>query len=278
MCKTCHSDHNTIKSSIISCAKCPEKYHQFCFKDALKLPSNFAQLLSMNPCVWWLCPSCAIPTNDPVSSAADNATVIEFIREQVRDMKSDLVDSIDSKLADAIPQIRSCSQSSYASKAAAQPVSTTAVISQTKESKTNSTVMSREVLVISPNTENTSEIKPLEEVAKSVSKKLSNVAVSFTATNDVNKKITLGFTDCQTRDQAMSALSADSFLQSAGFQCKSSNKMLPKLTLFNVNKSVLDDLEASGIPPNEKKTLKDLISYPRTQVSNLLLTWDTLFR
>jgi hypothetical protein len=131
------------------------------------------------------------------------------------------------------------------------------------------------VLVITPAKDDVSGSQPLSGVSKYVSQKLSKVSTAFTASNEIGKKITLGFTDSKTRDEAAAALQSDDFLSAAGYQLKCSNKMLPKLTLHNVQKHVLDEIDTAGLTQDairelEKKTLRDLMLSKNSSIKPLV--------
>ena len=84
-----------------------------------------------------------------------------------------------------------------------------------------------EVLVLNPTGDNTSTV--LDDIKKSVTKKLKNVQMTFITTNDNSKKISLGFPSSQSRDDGAAVINENDFLSSIGYESKNASKLLPKV-------------------------------------------------
>ena len=135
-----------------------------------------------------------------------------------------------------------------------------------------------EVLSINP-IDSTQTIKAtsLPEITKNInSNVLKDVPVTFTSVSKNNSKISIGFPDLESRDNAINALNKDSYLSSMGLEANSSAKMYPKLTIENVERRLLDGLvspdpsDENAIRLLEKKTIRELLLAKNMQVKCLV--------
>jgi hypothetical protein len=139
-----------------------------------------------------------------------------------------------------------------------------------------------EVLILSPNKDsvpNTETINVMGKVKKAVEKKLENVQVEFVRPNSKSLKIAVGFRDTTLRENGEKLLNADDDLLSLGYKSKPANKMLPKISLFNVSSDIFDDIDRSGsdekiMQAAEKKVVIDSIIAKNPCVAELHVDHD----
>ena len=99
----------------------------------------------------------------------------------------------------------------------------------------------------------TSEVKDkvIELKKDIISKSLKDVPTNFIKANENKGSITVAFPDLKTREKA-SQLIGELDLSSAGFQTKEGKKLLPKLTIENVDATIIDGV-MDNIPFEQKR-------------------------
>ncbi len=289
ICSTCKADKPTVKlAHIADCFKCGNAYHSDCL--TLPLSEAFLQQMSTDPSIWWFCPSCVVSTKAETTvdqAVPDQVNLMDSISDKMSDLKTELMNtmsaSIDSKFDLIMSKIEHKPDQSYAAAAACEhtvPSHPPPVVVPVNMAPSPPTPL--DVVVLSPQTDNTSEV-PWSTVAKRVKNKLKNVDVAFTAGNDNSKTISLGFPDTQSRDKGIAAINEDNFLSSIGYESKNATKMLPKITVHNVRNDVFDvlndtdlkDYDTNQLRELKKKTLKDIILSKNTGIQPLVDTGHT---
>ena len=71
-CSTC--TNTILNEDSVRCSKCKIRYHPLCL--TLSIPSDFCQLLNINPCIWWCCLNCVLLAND------DNVVNEELVQNE----------------------------------------------------------------------------------------------------------------------------------------------------------------------------------------------------
>ena len=230
-------------------------------------------------------PAKEICDKDPVSKVISEGdeSIIKQLSVMKCEMLNELNKTIESKLENVLSQLAEKSLSVKApvnqvccnvedtSSPLSSPLSTTrsweplnkpgeepCVNSQTQERAPETVVGEPEVLILSPEDGvNVSDVL-LNKVKKSVETKLKRLPVEFVRPNSNSKKIALGFKTSELRTEAESLINSDNDLASSGYTCKPVNKMLPKISLFNVSSDVFDEVDRSSEDEDQIKQLEKL--------------------
>ena len=96
----------------------------------------------------------------------------------------------------------------------------------------------------------------MNNVKKSVEKKLKNVQVDFIKANDKTKKVTVGFRNQKLREEGNKLLNEQKVLASLGYESRNGSKMLPKLSLNGVSSEIFDDIATNNSTPEQLKNLQ----------------------
>ena len=72
----CSSCNETVLSDYsVKCCKCKVRYHTQCL--TISLPSDFADLLNTNLCIWWCCISCLMQSNKEVDDESTTTPEVD---------------------------------------------------------------------------------------------------------------------------------------------------------------------------------------------------------
>ena len=184
------------------------------------------------------------PCNNP-----SNADIIGNSSISLNDRVAETViqpHSSGSSYANAVGKKNSTQAQQSSSNEIATTAATPSSSEQTCATKFGSAKTSAEVLVLSPNDNNSRSAENMNNVKKVVGKKLKDTQVEFMRTNPKSMKIVIGFKDTSLRDQGERIINSSNVLNSFSYYTKCATKMLPKITLHNVLSEVLDDVDISG--------------------------------
>ena len=274
-CSICLKD---VKEShqIIDCFQCNEKFHVPCLK--YSIPSDYIQVSSSNPCLWWFCATCVAEATKRSSTIADTLnepvphgdqvdlmkSISDKFVEQISSLKSELTSHLDTVIENKFSTIVSKFPSESVCAESENPKTESGVLYSSLFSNPEPTAVAQppqvpskqvfstappEVLVLSPKEDVSSPInvEQMTSVKKYVEKKLKNCKVVSLSCNDKSKKVSISLPSCDVRDKAAALLNADNCLDSLGYQSRNAKKMLPKITIEGISSEILDDLNI----PNE---------------------------
>ena len=105
--------------------------------------------------------------------------------------------------------------------------------------------LSDSTIVPNPTGQNVSSVS-LDDIKKSVTKKLKNLQMTFITANDNSKKISLGFPNFESRDDGAAVINQNDFLSSIGYVSKNAGKLLPKVTIHYVCNDVLEGIDTTN--------------------------------
>ncbi len=183
-----------------------------------------------------------------------------------RELMHSLNNSIDSKIDSLMLKLDSGNEpKSYA--AVAAPESDNSAVTPTVKpvllsvSDQSNTQVSKpcEVLVLAPASDDVAKSKAVNDVKKSVTKKLKNVQMTFITANDNSKKISVGFPSTEARESAAAVINEDDFLSSIGYVSKKADKLLPKITIHNVCNDILEGIDTTSSTTEQCRDLEKQI-------------------
>jgi hypothetical protein len=284
LCSSCKGSKETFSEEPVKCAKCKSCHHSACLTKPLS--ADFLNHLLTDPCTWWLCPPCVTSSDDANEADDDRKDVspdsqVDFI-SKLEDFKVQLLksvnDSFDHKLKcvsdsltdkmnavfDKCPS--STDNSTYSAKAQQDPIQLEAPKSPVSSSG------SAEVLILSPaDTTPHSEVK---DVAMKVSKNLEEVAVAFLKVHEGSGKVIIGFPNKLEKEKGEKLLKNIDQFTNNKYSMKSTDKMLPKLTVRNVSTDIIGHIDISDPKKVEtrnaiKKCIRNSIMQKNRAVKNL---------
>ena len=62
LCFSCKCSKETYSEELVKCAKCKTNHHSACLTQPLS--ADFLKQLLTDPCVWWICPTCVVGSDD----------------------------------------------------------------------------------------------------------------------------------------------------------------------------------------------------------------------
>ena len=116
-----------------------------------------------------------------------------------------------------------------------------------------------EAIVLTASNEEHKTLDNMNKVKKEVEKVLKDTQVEFVHTNTNSMNIVIGFKNVELRDKSIAAINSDGILVNSGYLSRCSNKMLPKISLFNIPEEVLDEVDRNGNDANIRASKKQII-------------------
>ena len=137
-----------------------------------------------------------------------------------------------------------------------------------------------EAIILSPQNEGYKTLENMNKVKKEVEKILKDTQVEFVRTKPNSMNIIVGFKNADLRNTSIAAIESTAVLNDSGYLARCSNKMLPKISLFNIPEEVLDDVDRTGntsqVRASKKQAIVDKILAKNPGVARLKNMGHTL--
>jgi hypothetical protein len=309
-CSKCLKDVEDKSTEVIECSKCAEKHHipclthaiprdfitfqstnpcvwWFCVKCVSKANSTSQHDVDLTIDEH---AKLASPSDAKLVSPLDSKQVdfMNNISNQISTLKSELLanmnDAIESKMNSVLSKISdkpSCVSPNrnppWVSLTAPDPNKSVIPEGQSHPTRIatpaiqGAAITPPEVLILSPKDGINVNDEDMNKVKKSVELKLKNVQVEFIRPNVKNKKIAVGFKSTDLRQNGENLLNSNDHLTKLGYQSKLVNKMLPKISLFNVSSDIFEDVDISGCSGDEPQKREQIRELEKQMVIDKIL-------
>ena len=97
------------------------------------------------------------------------------------------------------------------------------------------------------------------KVKKELEKILNGTQTEFVRTNSNNYNIVVGFKSATLRDVSFTAINSSDLVLRLGYTARCSNKILPKISLFNVPADILEEVDENGHTAEVRESKKQVI-------------------
>jgi len=277
----CPSCQETPETNVIECPICKDKYHTLCLTNPI--PADLLTYQSTNPSLWWFCPACIVKSqeaalaNEKVADNLSHGSDAEVKHYQdldckLNDFKTQLLNSVNTSFDQKLKAVNDKLDSKLNSLFDKLPDQE--AISNLSEKVTNASTLQKPVenaaptfptvqekptvMILTPS--NTSSPSKVKSFAKKLSDNLKDVPVAFLKVNEDNGKVVAGFPNLAEKEKGEKLIKDAIQATNSNYAIKTTEKMLPKLTIWNVPIDIVDDIpNNSNNSHSEKQATRDLI-------------------
>ena len=237
--KTCSQCKNTPDiNSVIKCMNCKEKFHITCLLKPVtpEIVSN----LNTNPTLWWFCLSCL--TSMTEENDLENTQSTQNLKSMMEEMKLSIIHEVNATIDNKFQSIKEnkCMNTdedtgwnATAPKLFSDIVSGDARNVQT----TKMNLKEKHVLLVKVKENETITDDDLASVNQSVKEGIDNLNVNFFKAKGKTGNFVIGFPNKETLEEAEEKISTHKDFSSK-FSTKIPKKMLPKITITGINKTL----------------------------------------
>ena len=287
LCSYCNTYPDT-KVDTIKCMSCADLFHCSCLLSPLK--PDYVKEISENPCLFWCCLDCLSLKNDNEKSAtnpgnefirkSDLEDLMTFFGNTVNQLKSDIVQHVDSKIENAFNEnlalpndtiVKSncdapilegdtASKSSYAEITNTMP--DTSLVNANTTRQTNKEVPlkfdnSKNVVLLKPN-EGTHDIT-CNETIKLINSSVEGLGIDYCRPRK-SGVIALKVSDENKKDEIISRLNNNSQLSSNYKAQLPQDKLLPKVTVTDISSLVFDACDQNDNDAMKRTLINDILN------------------